>query len=233
MPDDGKPAGGTPAEGENKGGTGTNGGGATPTIESLQAALEATNKRLEEVTTESIGRRKELAELKPLKPLFEGLRTALGVEGDPSAIEAKVKEVTAQSQTKMRSLLLKSEVQAAAVKAGIRDPGDALRMLDLSGVQVDLDKESVDAKALTEQLADLKQKKPYLFADAPAPAGGTPKPPAGTQDPGAPPAGLNGSVIEAWQAASGSGNRQAMADLWAKHGQEIGKYIDSLRGRRN
>lgn len=234
MPDDMKPAGGTQADGTNQSGDASApGAGAKPTVEDLLARLEATSKQLDEVKNESINRRKELQELKPLKPLFDGLRQALGVEGDPSAVEAKVREVTAQSQSKLRTILLRSEVTAAAVKAGLRDPADAARMLDLSDIQVDLDKETVDSKTLGERLTQLKTSKPYLFADAPASGTTPPKPAAGTQDPGAPPAGANGSIYEAWATASANGDRTAMADLMSKHGKEIGQHIDSLRNRRN
>jgi hypothetical protein len=216
MPDDKKPD-EKPGDDKNKG---------APEVEALRAELSTVQQRLKEVTEESIGRRKELAELKPLKALFDGMRQTLGVEGDAAAVEAKVKEVSEQGKSKLRSILLRSEVTAAAAKAGMRDPSDAARMLDLADLQVDVDKETVDQKTLGERLQGLKTSKPYLFGD------GTPlkpddktAPPAGTQDPGKPDLGGKGSAYEQWTAARKAGDTKKAAEIYLKHRDEIGRAV--------
>lgn len=142
----------------------------------------------------------------------------------------KAEEALAAQRTALGRVVLDREIERAAVKAGLRKPELATKLLpDLEGIEVDLEKLAVKGD-IGAKLEALKKDLPELFGVMPQPAP-TSKPPAGTQDPGAPPLGVNGSVVEAWQTAVASGNRQAMADLMAKHGPEIGKYVDSMRSR--
>lgn len=145
----------------------------------------------------------------------------------------KAEQTLVQAKTAMGKVLLDREIERAAIRAGLRKPELASKLLpDLEGIEVDTEKLEVRGD-ISAKLEALKKDIPELFGVMPQPPPSAPKPAAGTQDPGAPPAGANGSIYEAWATATANGDRTAMADLMSKHGKEIGQHIDSLRNRRN
>lgn len=197
-----------------------------PDAAKLAEEVSSLKSYVEELKAESIKHRHQA---KASSSVIDNLRTALGIEGDPATIEVKVKDAVAQKDATIKQLILEHGVERAAAKAGLRKPELAGRLLDLADLEIDLASKSVKGD-LDAKFEALKKDLPELFGATPgAPA--APKPPAGTQDPGAPSAGVKVSVIEAWQSASKAQDRQAMAKLMAEHGAVIGQHIDSLRGR--
>ncbi len=79
---------------------------------------------------------------------------------DKAASDATAK--IAEATTAAEQRVIRAEIKAAAVKAGMIDL-DGLKMLDLSGVKLDENGEVIGADEL---LADAKKAKPYLFGDA-------------------------------------------------------------------
>lgn len=94
----------------------------------------------------------ELEALKAPKP-------AAGEQPDADAIRREAaQEATAKANTR----ILKSEVKAAAA-GKLADPKDALVHLDLSSFEVGTDGE-IDADEISDAIADLLTRKPYLAA---------------------------------------------------------------------
>lgn len=209
-----------PPEPDKKDGGGTGAGGAggdggkKPSVEELHAKLEA-------VTHESIERRQEnkalKEELAQVKPFVDALKSAFGTK-DEGELTKKVEDVKAQGANKLKSVLLRAEVTAAAARAGVRDPGDAVRLLDLADVAVDVDKETVDSKALEAKLGDLKKAKPYLFSDSKNGDGAKPIEPTETPGPGRGSAGGDPSHYTRWQSLLAAGATM-----------EAAKYLDANR----
>lgn len=207
---------------------------AAPTVESLQKLVEDQTKtvadlsaKLAEVTKESIERRQRL---KPLETLETALRTALGVpEGD---VNAKVTEAVASQQSKMKLALAKGTALAHAAKAGVVDPELAVAVMDLSQVEVDLEKLSVKPDAIDSQLESMRKVRPFLFTEkapaaappAPAPAPGVPTP-----TPARPPAGggEGGTPGEQYDRLMAAGRKAEAMQLYLKHRAEIGRHIET------
>lgn len=85
-----------------------------------------------------------------------------------SAAEAAQKAVdesaakVAEAHTSATQRVIRAEMKAAAIKAGLVDL-DALQMLDLSSVKLD---ENGEVTGADDVLAAAKKAKPYLFGDA-------------------------------------------------------------------
>lgn len=89
----------------------------------------------------------------------ENARLKAAAEGREAEWEAERKAKAAQEE-KFRSKYLNAEVKAAA-KGVLSDPADAMKFLDLSGIEVS-DEGDVDADAITAALTELVTSKPYL-----------------------------------------------------------------------
>lgn len=220
MPDDPKPAGETPAQ--------TTTTPSPPDAAKLADEVSSLKSFVEELKAESIQNRHKA---KAATTVLDNLRTALGIEGDPATIEVKVKEAVAQKDATIKQILLEREVERAAVKAGLRKPELAGRLLDLADIDVDPQARTVKGN-LDAKFEELKKSVPELFGAMPQPAP-APRPPAGTQDPGSPSAGALGSILEEWEAAKATGDRAAMNRLMTDpvKGKAIGAHIDSMRPR--
>lgn len=95
----------------------------------------------------------ELEALKAPKPSDDG-------QPDAEAIRA---EAAREANAKANARILKSEIKAAAA-GKLADPKDALVHLDLSSFEVDADG-NVDAEDISDAIADLLTRKPYLAAN--------------------------------------------------------------------
>lgn len=86
------------------------------------------------------------------------------------AVEAARKEGATEALKVANSRLVSAEARALAAEAQFQDPGDAVRLLDLSDVTV-ADDGTVDTEGIKTALAELAKTKPYLIRDS------GPKPP--------------------------------------------------------
>jgi hypothetical protein len=69
------------------------------------------------------------------------------------------RQARAQAEQRQRDQLIRTQVIAAAAKAGFNDPEDAFRMLDVSALEAD---ESGKVDGLDSALQALAKSKPYL-----------------------------------------------------------------------
>ena len=83
------------------------------------------------------------------------------------AVRKAREEAIAEVQQAANSRLLSAEARALAAEAKFRNPGLAVKAIDLSGVKVS-DDGTVDAKAVRALLADLAKDEPYLVDDGKA-----------------------------------------------------------------
>lgn len=84
------------------------------------------------------------------------------------AVKAAREEGRAEAQQAANARIVASEARALAAAAKFRDPGDAVRFLDLSAVKV-TDDGDVDQSALKSLLDDLAKEKDYLLVKDEAP----------------------------------------------------------------
>lgn len=77
-------------------------------------------------------------------------------------VDAIRREATQQAVKAANERILKAEIKAAAA-GKLADPGDALRLLDVSNFEVDADG-NVDADEIAEAIDGLLRSKPYLSA---------------------------------------------------------------------
>jgi hypothetical protein len=89
-----------------------------------------------------------------------------------AAAEAKIAEALTAAETKANERILRVELRAAAIKAGMVDL-DGLKLLDTSSLKINDDGDVEGADALIEAA---KKAKPYLFG-APGTSNPTPAPP--------------------------------------------------------
>lgn len=129
------------------------------------AGDESAQNRIKELNEESKKHRLENKELKEKLTKFEkALAMLSGKDGsdapDPTALEKQ------KADARARNLLLKAEFTSIAAKEGVRDASLAFKAFasELSDVTVDLDKETVDTKALTEKVQALKKSHDFMFA---------------------------------------------------------------------
>jgi multidrug efflux pump subunit AcrA (membrane-fusion protein) len=88
------------------------------------------------------------------------------------AIEAARKEGETTALERANGRLVSSEARAIAAEQKFRNPGTAVKLLDLSGVNV-ADDGTVDANAIKTRLKELAEAEPYLIDDGKK---STPKP---------------------------------------------------------
>ncbi len=203
--------------------------GATPDVAELTKKLTSLEAYIEELKSESITNRQKA---KASSSVIDNLRTALGIDGDAAAVEAKVKDAVVARDATIKKLVLGREIERAAVKAGLKPHllERAASLVSADDVEVDVATQKITKGDLNAKFTDLAKTIPELFGATPS-SPPAPKPPAGTQDPGTPPPVVSGSVIEQWQTATAKQDRQAMAKLMREHGREIGAYVDSLPKR--
>lgn len=100
-------------------------------------------------------------EARELKARLEALEQQSKPGGD-DAIEAARREAAAEATSAANQRILRTEIRAIAANK-LADPADALAYLDLSDFEVDGNGD-IDTDAITEAIADLLDKKPYLAA---------------------------------------------------------------------
>lgn len=121
---------------------------------------DAGKQALDRMKNERNTARREARELR--RQLEEATRKppAEGEAPDPEQIKAEARrEVLAEANQR----IIRTEVKAAATAANFNDPADALQYLDLASFEVD-DDGNVDPDEISDALADLLKKKPYLAA---------------------------------------------------------------------
>lgn len=106
----------------------------------------------------------------------EAAKAAAAAEAATQATKEAEAKIAA-AQTAANDRILRSELKAEAVKAGMVDL-DGLKLADLSKVK--LNAETGDVEGATELMAELKKAKPYLFGAA----GSTSNPSAQPPKPG-------------------------------------------------
>ena len=132
----------------------------TETATSGQEALgDAGKQALDRMKAERKAARDEAAALKAERDALQAKIDGTEAEHKAQA-DQKARDDAALAKANER--ILKAEVRAAAA-GKLNDPADALRFLDLSGVEVGDDGE-VDGGAIAALIADLIEKKPYLAA---------------------------------------------------------------------
>lgn len=107
------------------------------------------------------------AKARELEQELEQLRQQLADKDkspDEQAVEAARREAAAEAAAKANERILRSEIKAAAA-GKLRDPADALRLLDLSEFEVGDDGE-VDPEQIEYAISDLLKVKPYLAAQS-------------------------------------------------------------------
>lgn len=99
--------------------------------------------------------------------LSEAQKTELEKATEKAAKQAR-DEASAEVDAKWKDRVLRSEVKVAAA-GKLADPEDALRLLDLSGFELD-DDGNADEQAIAKAIDELLEQKPYLAATGTAPA---------------------------------------------------------------
>lgn len=191
--------------------------GAKPDADESKTHIHRLNEEAKQHRLRADAFEKELSGIK------SAFKAALGISDE--AIPEKVKEIGAQKDAKLRGILLRSEITAAAAKAGAVDPADVYRLCDFADVEVDVEKETVNSAAIEAKLAALKGAKSYLFRPGESPAP-TPTP---TPAPARPSLSGNGSAYHQWQAyrkADGPGSRRA-ARFFAENEKDIRPHLGS------
>lgn len=133
--------------------------GATPTAAELVAELERTKAALKAANSEAQQRRLKLDAIEKAdkereeKELSEAQKATKRVQEAEDAYKAL--------EAKHRTSAINSAVKVAAMAAGFADADDAVKLADLSAVQVGDDEVVVGAK---EAVAKLATAKPHLLA---------------------------------------------------------------------
>lgn len=127
-----------------------------PSIEDRFEAQRKVNKDLERKLTEA---RKAADRASTLEAELAKLQ---GKEQEYAEAQ-KAREAEAAALAKANERILRAEVKAAAASK-LNDPGDALRLLDLSSFEVG-DDGDVDTEAIGAAIDDLIKRKPYLAAE--------------------------------------------------------------------
>lgn len=156
----------SPDDGAGSGAASGSSGGAAgdqskkPTIEELQAQLDAKTAELGRVTAESIERKKRLKELEALEEQEKKRKEAEMSEADKAKAklaEAEAARLAAEAALKTERVYGAIDREAAALK--FHDLSDARAMIDMAKVAVD-DKGAVTG--VKDALAALVKLKPYL-----------------------------------------------------------------------
>lgn len=113
----------------------------------------------------------DVDELKRKAAEFDKLSEAQKTElerATANAAREATEKATAESDAKWKGRVLRSEVKVAAA-GKLADPEDALRLIDLSGFELD-DDGNADGAAIAKAIDELLEAKPYLAAGGTAPA---------------------------------------------------------------
>lgn len=149
------------------------GGGAPPKTEAPAWTPPASQADLDRIITERLAREKakfaDYDDLKRKAAEHDKAAEAAKTEHE-KAVEAARKEGMTEALKVANSRLVSAEARALAAEAQFQDPGDAVRLLDLSDVTV-ADDGTVDTEGIKTALAELAKTKPYLIRDS------GPKPP--------------------------------------------------------
>lgn len=120
---------------------------------------DAGKKALDAMKAERNAARREARDLKRRIADLEAKASDGKDETDPDAIKAEARR---QALVEANERILRSEVKAAAA-GKFADPGDALRLLDLSEFEVDEDG-TIDEEQIADAIDALLTAKPYLSA---------------------------------------------------------------------
>lgn len=120
---------------------------------------DAGKKALDAMKSERNAARREARDLKRRIADLEARASDGKDETDPDAIKAEARR---QALAEANERILRSEVKAAAA-GKFADPGDALRLLDLSEFEVDEDG-TIDEEQIADAIDALLTAKPYLSA---------------------------------------------------------------------
>lgn len=185
--------------------------GAKPEVdEALAKRLADTEAKLAEVTKESIERRQENKELRTFR---DSLASLFGAK-EPEKVKAEVEEKERRANEKL--------IRAAAISvlsgAGAHSPKDAVKLLDLSGLDVDENGDPKDGAALSAKVDALKASNAWAFKSE---KGEPPKPEVkpGTPTPTPPaPKHTDGKTpYEAWRSAMDRKDLAEAQRLWKEH----------------
>ncbi len=168
MPDDNQPGvtpeQSAPVTGATNAATGST--GETP--EELRARIEEMAKALKAANKEAETRRKRLDELEAAE---EQRKQAAMTETEKLKLEAqKAQQRAEQAEANARRIAMDAEVRAHAAAAGFIDPTEALKLADLSKVEITEDGEVKGAREAVEALAKAK---PHLVRRTAAGFGAT------------------------------------------------------------
>jgi hypothetical protein len=130
----------------------------------------ASQEELDRIVTDRLRREREkfadYGDLKAKAAKLEEIEQANASDLEKAVRKAR-EEAIAEVQQAANSRLLSAEARALAAEAKFRNPGLAVKAIDLSGVKVS-DDGTVDAKAVRALLADLAKDEPYLVDDGKA-----------------------------------------------------------------
>lgn len=130
-------------------------------VDEAAEAVEDPNKGLKTaLATERKLRRDAEREARDLKTE----RDNANLQPDEKALADARREAAAEATSKANTRIVRAEVKAAAV-GKVKNPALALKLIDMSGIDVDDDGE-VDPDALQAAIADLLTEYPELAADA-------------------------------------------------------------------
>jgi hypothetical protein len=196
-------------------------------LETKEKEIADLRTKLETVTKESIERRHENTALKTIRDALVGAFPDLSQNAkDSEAVAAKVKAAQDLAQGEVKGILLHANAMSLAAKAGARDAQVVARLLDMSGIDADVSKRTVDVKVLSERVEAMKKDHAYLFTDG----GGTP-PPAGAPSPAPsrPPAGGNegGTLGEQYDRLRAAGKIKEADELYLANRKAIGEHMEA------
>lgn len=128
-----------------------------------QAEVDAiVRKRAERVAADKYS---DYNELKAAKARLDEIEAANATELEKAVAKARA-EGAAEVQSKADQRLINAEARAIAAAEKFRNPGLAVKAIDLSGVKVG-DDGTPDAKAIKELLSALAADEPYLIDAGP------------------------------------------------------------------
>jgi len=133
--------------------------GVTPTAAELVAELERTKAALKAANSEAQQRRLKLDAIEKADKEREEKELSEAQKANKRMQEAE--DAYKALEAKHRTSAINSAVKVAAMAAGFADSDDAVKLADLSGVQVGDDEVVVGAK---EAVAKLATAKPHLLA---------------------------------------------------------------------
>ena len=188
-------------------------GGATPSVETLQAQLASAqaelagaNARIKELNQENGGHRLNANKYKgeadaAQKARDDAIAEAARIKAEIEASsEAKIKEAETkrdEALTKAQQRAVNADLRVAAKDAGMVDL-DGLALLDRTKIKTNDDGDVVNA---AELMADLKKAKPFLFGSATTSS--THTPPKNEKDPPKSVREMTPDQIKVWEKEHG------------------------------